>query len=77
MIKSFTTVVHVLIIISGYPWYPALIFNHELGQEEPLFHGDEELPRPNTDIIGLGEKLNGKKEQCFNLVLLFDARRTW
>ena len=75
--KSFTTVVHVFIIIAGYPWYPALIFNPELGQEEPLLHGDEELPQPNADIIGLGEKLNGKKEECFNLVLFFDARRTW
>jgi len=54
-----------------------LIFNPELGQEEPLLHGDEELPQPNADIIGLGEKLNGKKEECFNLVLFFDARRTW
>ena len=54
-----------------------MIFNPELDHEEPLIHGHEELSRPSADIIGLGEKLNGKKEDCFNLVQFFDARRTW
>ena len=67
----------ILSLVSGYPWYPALIFNPELGQEEPLLHGDEELPQPTPDIISLGENLNKNPENEHNLVLFFDARRTW
>jgi hypothetical protein len=54
-----------------------LIFNPELGADEPLLHGDEELPQPTPDIINIGENLNQSQPRAFNLVLFFDARRTW
>ena len=54
-----------------------MIFNPELGADEPLLHGDEELPQPTPDIINIGENLNQSQPRAFNLVLFFDARRTW
>ena len=46
-----------------------------LGADEPLLHGDEELPQPSFKIIELGNRLNVNGD--YNLVLFFDARRTW
>ena len=62
----------------GYPWYPALIMNPELATQEPLLHGDEELPQPAPDIIELGNKMNSNLDsEIHHLVLFFDQRRTW
>merc|ERR1712062_888690 len=61
---------------TGYPWYPALIINPELATQEPLLHGDEELPQPGPDIIEMGKKINDDGE-IHHLVLFFDQRRTW
>ena len=49
-----------------------------LGADEPLLHGDEELPQPSFKIIELGNKLKRDgTDSEYNLVLFFDARRTW
>ena len=62
----------------GYPWYPALIMNPELATQEPLLHGDEELPQPNDDVIQMGNQYNDIADgEVHHLVLFFDQRRTW
>ena len=62
----------------GYPWYPALIMNPELATQEPLLHGDEELPQPAPDVIEMGNRYNCKEDgEVHHLVLFFDQRRTW
>ena len=52
--------------------------NPELATQEPLFHGDEELPQPAQSVIDKGKLLNCKEDGEFHhLVLFFDQRRTW
>ena len=64
-------------VILGYPWYPALIYDAD-AEDEPILHGDEELPQPSYDTIEFGNELNRNQKGgiSYNLVLFFDARRT-